>query len=53
MDRFALGRDDAAAVDAQPVVLADQAELDRVPVQAGEVGQRFLADAVRLHPPRP
>src|SRR5690606_22870716 len=37
VDGLALARDDAAAVDAQPVVLADQAELDRVPVQPREV----------------
>ena len=55
MDRFALARHDAAAVDAQAVGLAvfflvDQAELDRVPVQPREVLQRIRADPVRFHP---
>jgi hypothetical protein len=49
MDRLALGTDDAAAVDAQPIVLLDQPELHRVPVQAREVDQRLGADAVRFH----
>src|SRR6478672_10412627 len=34
MDRFALRAHDARTVDAKSVVLADQAELDRVPVKA-------------------
>src|SRR5207342_3914177 len=49
MDRLALGTDDAAAVDAQPVGLPDQPEFHRVPVQAREVDQRLGPDAVRLH----
>jgi hypothetical protein len=48
MDRFALRRDDAAAVNAQAVLLADEAEFDRVPVQPRELLQRVRADAVRL-----
>ena len=49
VDAFALGADDAGAVDAQAVGFADQAELDRVPVQPGEVGQRLRTQRMRLH----
>src|SRR5690606_13584499 len=48
--RLAAGRDDAAAVDAQPAGLADEPELHRVPVQPGQVLQRVRADGVRLDP---
>ncbi len=50
VQRFALGRDDAGAVDAQALGGVDQAEFHRVPVQAGQVLQRLRADGVRLDP---
>ena len=48
MQRFALGRDDARTVDAQPLRRGNQAEFHRVPVQPGEILQRVRANSVRL-----
>ena len=48
VDGFALRADDARAVDAQAFGGFDQAEFHRVPIQAGQLRQRFGTDAVRL-----
>jgi len=54
-DALAAGGDDARAVDVQGVAVSDQAELDRVPIKAGEFVDRIellgaqTALAISLH----